>query len=551
MSIRRLLLCVVVVLTAGSVYAADIYVNPDGSGDYTTIQAAFVNASDGDVIIVACARYTENLSFTGMSVTLRGESAGGNADTVIESAATNTPVLSIAGPAAKGTVIQDLCFEGGYGEYGGVYIDSTEVTFSNCYIIDNEGSEAGGIYADSSDVTVADCTMYGNTAAYGGAMGFYDCGDVTVSGCRIRSNSADVYGGAVYLKSVDSADIKNCSFTTNSASYGGAINSACPSVSVSDCTFSGNEAELGGAIFLLSSDMNGEVIDVFNCNFEENQVSYQGGAISCIGFGMNCSNCKFVSNSIVTSGSNKCMGGAVYLYSGDEEIKSVFNNCEFRSNTITSGDSAYGGAIYNFMSSETITNCTFRYNFANDEDGYGGAIYNIYCSPVICNSIFRQNESTAQVVNEDSGDIPVFKYCLVYGSGGSGDDWDTTLGEDGGGNIDRYPYFVSDTDLHLSATSPCIDAGMTELAGYDVCDIDSDGSTLEWAPYDADGNNRFSNATDVEDGEKTFASLVVVDMGAYEYQGDTSIGGVEGDLNGDGEVDLSDFVIMAGNWLVE
>ena len=48
-------------LLAGASSAATITVNPDGSGDYTTIQAA-INASEtGDVIQVAAATYNEVL----------------------------------------------------------------------------------------------------------------------------------------------------------------------------------------------------------------------------------------------------------------------------------------------------------------------------------------------------------------------------------------------------------------------------------------------------------------------------------------------------------
>src|SRR5207302_1962326 len=63
--------------------------------------------------------------------------------------------------------------------------------------------------------------------------------------------------------------------------------------------------------------------------------------------------------------------------------------------------------------------------------------------------------------------------CNIKGSGGSGAQWNSTLGNDGGGNIDSDPRFVNtinpagpdgiwitnDDGLRLRSDSPCIDAG--------------------------------------------------------------------------------------------
>ncbi|ETR67869.1 MAG: hypothetical protein OMM_11129 [Candidatus Magnetoglobus multicellularis str. Araruama] len=55
----------------------------------------------------------------------------------------------------------------------------------------------------------------------------------------------------------------------------------------------------------------------------------------------------------------------------------------------------------------------------------------------------------------------VFQYCNIIGSGGSGINWDTSLGIDGGGNIDADPLFKNPEifDFHLTRHSPCIDTG--------------------------------------------------------------------------------------------
>lgn len=70
------------------------------------------------------------------------------------------------------------------------------------------------------------------------------------------------------------------------------------------------------------------------------------------------------------------------------------------------------------------------------------------------------------------------------------------------GDISEDPLFVSSTDPHLSALSPCIDKGSIPDLPPDVADLDSDGDIYEDIPFDVDGNPRVQG-----DG---------VDMGAYE-----------------------------------
>ena len=67
-------------------------------------------------------------------------------------------------------------------------------------------------------------------------------------------------------------------------------------------------------------------------------------------------------------------------------------NTVLRGYTITSGNNSYGGGMYNFNSSPTITDCTFSDNSANS---YGGGMFNaIGSSPMIINCIFSGNSSS-------------------------------------------------------------------------------------------------------------------------------------------------------------
>jgi hypothetical protein len=114
-------------------------------------------------------------------------------------------------------------------------------------------------------------------------------------------------------------------------------------------------------------------------------------------------------------------------------------------------------------------------------------------NPILVNTILWGNWAwTAgdQIYNDAS--TPEISYSLIEGSGGSGAGWDTSLGTDGGGNLDADPLFVDGPggDLRLSsATSPAFNAGNNAAPNLPATDLD--------------GNPRIAAGA--------------VDMGAYEY----------------------------------
>ncbi|HCO95067.1 MAG TPA: hypothetical protein DIU00_14130, partial [Phycisphaerales bacterium] len=143
----------------------------------------------------------------------------------------------------------------------------------------------------------------------------------------------------------------------------------------------------------------------------------------------------------------------------------------------------YGGAIYCFDSSTTITNCTIVGNYTSE---YGGG--GIYCgnsSPTVVNTILWNDIPDEIYLKYSSINVA---YSNIQG------------GWPGTGNIDTNPLFVDaagddnffgteDDNLRLLPDSPCIDAGDNSAipAGLTV---------------DIDGNPRIASGT--------------VDMGAYE-----------------------------------
>ncbi len=372
--------------------------------------------------------------------------------------------------------------------------------------------------------------------------------DTVIDGFLITNGTGTFIFGSLYgggMCNRDSAPtISNCTFSGNTPEYssGGGMCNYDSSPLVSNCTFSGNTAEIGVGGGMYNRYSSPIVID---CMFSENSASDGGGM-----FNSNSSaiviNCAFSGNAADDDGGG--MNNRV-------NCLVTVSNCIFSGNTANNG----GGMYNSYNSSPTVVNCTFSSNWTTSR---GGGICNTYSSsPALSNCILWGNSADGdgqQIYNHnDSGD-GMISYCDIEGSFESGS-WHSNLGVDGGGNIDAAPLFVDadgaddifgteDDDLRLEAVSPCIDAGNNVLVGLDGGDIDNDGITAEWIEIDAAGNRRLENVASVPDtGAVAYGPAPIVDMGAYEHLGG---GRVEGDVTGDGKVDVADLVVLAENWLL-
>ncbi|MGC9554095.1 MAG: right-handed parallel beta-helix repeat-containing protein [Thermoplasmatota archaeon] len=113
---------------------ATLYVGGTGPGNYTRIQQALDDASDGDTVFVYCGVYTETISIQ-KAVCLTGEDKNG---TVIEGPGSGT-VVEIA---AEGAAVHHFAITGGGGDDfddAAVYIASDSVVLQDTIIRDNQG----------------------------------------------------------------------------------------------------------------------------------------------------------------------------------------------------------------------------------------------------------------------------------------------------------------------------------------------------------------------------------------------------------------------------
>lgn len=231
-----------------------------------------------------------------------------------------------------------------------------------------------------------------------------------------------------------------------------------------------------------------------NVTFRENTGSRNGGGIYNEGGSPNLTNVVFINNITGIYDSYEGFGGGMY--------SDTYTAAPVLVNVIFIGNSAKaGGGMNNGGSNLTMVNVTFSGNSAD----YGGGIYNsdVFPYPLLTNVILWGNEATigSQIYNEGTSSSLIISYSDIQGSGGSGAGWNTSLGIDGGGNLDIDPLFVNAAigNLHLNPTSPVIDAG--------------DNDAVSTAT-DLDGFPRFVDILTVLDTGN--GTPPIIDMGAYE-----------------------------------
>jgi hypothetical protein len=244
---------------------------------------------------------------------------------------------------------------------------------------------------------------------------------------------------------------------------------------------SGNAgASGGGGMYNFNSSPT-----VANCAFIANVGANSGGGMmNESGSHPTVTNCAFLGNFAWYSG-----GGMANIDSSPTVINCIFQGNEARYTG--------GGGMYNYYyCSPTVTNCTFSGNSAGKKGG--GMSVHKYSNATVTNCIFWGNladESNNQIETRVDATTNI-SYSSISGclAGGT---WDTSLGTDGGGNMDANPYF--DAFLQLQSPSPCIDAA------------DGDAAPAT----DFLGNGRYDDTATPNSGTGT---PNYADMGAYEYQ---------------------------------
>ena len=209
---------------------------------------------------------------------------------------------------------------------------------------------------------------------------------------------------------------------------------------------------------------------IINNIITENQVSYYGGGMYCdLGAAPLIDSNLIIENWSMDDGAGLaiwfCQAGAAPTVRSNriemnfavgsgggvdcwESFPDLINNLIVRNLAGATGLSATGGGIRCHNSAPIITNNTICDNVANGAMGSGGGLYSVI-SPLVTNTIIWDNQAALSPEVFGPAQVSYSDIQLPFGV------------YPGPGNINSQPLFAGKptADYHLTALSPCVDAG--------------------------------------------------------------------------------------------
>lgn len=348
----------------------------------------------------------------------------------------------------------------------------------------------GGMYNSNSSLSLTNVKISENGADHGG--GIYNDGTSTfyLTNVAISGNTANNHGGGIYNYNLGSLDLTNVEISGNTANddAGGIFNSG--TLKLTTVEISGNTAGRGGGIFNY-----GTLLDMTNVVISGNTVNKPGGGHGGGIFNsgtLELTNTTFSGNTAVNG-----IGGGIFNNGGVLDLI----NIEISENTAVSG-----GGIYNTSGTLNLVNVEISGNTAY----YQGGIENIHNSTLNLTNVTLANNSHNGIYNYNSSvsiaNSIVWNAIANDASSSYVAQNSIIMGSSDATGLNAEDIFTDATggDYSLALTSPAINAGSNQ------------------AYEDAGGN--LQNDLDLADNPRVFdvANGGIIDMGAYEYQGEPS-----------------------------
>jgi len=187
-----------------------IYVDINGTGDYTTIQEGINASVDGDTIIVYPGTYFENINYNGKNIIVASLYLTTQNNSYIDS--------TIIDGNQNGSVVK---FESG--ENHAILCGFTIQNGSGTFHLHN--IRGGGIFCMSANPKISNCMIKNNNAELGAGI---HCrySNITLENTTICYNHAFLFGGGIHLRdnsTIDFSDNSRCNIYLNYAGIGNDI----------------------------------------------------------------------------------------------------------------------------------------------------------------------------------------------------------------------------------------------------------------------------------------------------------------------------------------
>jgi hypothetical protein len=243
--------------------------NVTQSTDHFTIQDAIDSADDGDVITIDPGTFPEQISFLGLAITVR--STTNDPDSVIITGNNVGPIVTFNSGEGSSSILETVTLQSA-----------------------NATGDGGGILVDASAPTITNCRIRNNFAGgRGGGMAVVNFGGATITLTSFNECVSPSEGGGLFVESGSSVTLDRCGFYANGSNGGGAINSG-GDVSATSSQFKFNAANFDGSAI----NSQGGVLTLTGCHFHDNLGNGSIGSAVANLFNNTATltNCTFVAN---------------------------------------------------------------------------------------------------------------------------------------------------------------------------------------------------------------------------------------------------------------
>jgi hypothetical protein len=319
------------------------------------------------------------------------------------------------------TVRYGLSTPWGWG--GGIYNNSGRLNINNSVISDNHGRNGGGIY-NNGTVNIKNSTISGNSAEYYGGGIYIDDNILNIQSSTISDNYAGSAGGGIAIRVGSTLNAGNVTISDNhGVAFAGAIDSFAGIVNLSSSTISGNYGRSHNSIYLTEGVM--ELQNTIITSPREEECAALTGAV-IIGKG------NLIDDTSCGSGSSFRLGAVTYFDTTRRD-----NGGPTETHALLAGSNAI----------DAVSDCTYV------SDGN--------------NPLFRDNETVSAdqrgVTRPRGGlcDVGAYESPYILWDGGGGADTDTTTAANWSGDFLPAATDIPVFDDSASSNSATVDNNLT------------------------------------------------------------------------------------------
>ena len=245
-------------------YSKCIFVDVNGGGDYTTIQAGINAATTGSIVLVQAGTYYEDIDYNGKNITicsffLTTQDSAYISQTIINGNQNGSVVTFDSGEDSTAILCGFTIINGSYN--GGLHCWNSNPSLKNLRLTNNSASNGGGMSFYNSSPSLVNVTISGNSAdGNGGGIYCWNNSNPSLENVLLTGNFADTFGGGIYCGGDSYPNLVNVTISGNSSSIGGGIYCWNSNLSLVNCILWNNNPEgihtyIGGSATVSFSDI--------------------------------------------------------------------------------------------------------------------------------------------------------------------------------------------------------------------------------------------------------------------------------------------------------